>query len=59
MDVPIGELKEGRARVNRVLRRAQTVAFALRELGCCPEEQPDKEARMLVPSGQRDPAMPG
>lgn len=59
VDVLIGEVKEGQARINPALRRAETVAFALRRLGCCPEEQIDEEARMVVRSGQRDLAMPG
>lgn len=59
VDVLIGEVKEGQARINPALRRAETVAFALRRLGCCPEEQIDEEAQVIVRLGQRDLAMPG
>lgn len=37
VDVIIGEVKEGRAELNAGLRRTDTVAFAIRRLGCCPE----------------------
>src|SRR6266540_2147324 len=36
VDVIVGEVKEAEARINPALRRARTVAFALRRLGCCP-----------------------
>ncbi len=39
VDVIIGEVKEGRARLNPGLRRVATIAFALRRLGCCPDDQ--------------------
>jgi hypothetical protein len=51
VDVIIGEVKEGRARVNPALRRAETVAFALRRLGCCPESTVGREARAIASLG--------
>ena len=37
VDVIIGEVKDGRAELNAGLRRTDTVAFAIRRLGCRPE----------------------
>ena len=34
VDVIVGEVKEGRTRLNPALRREETIAFALRRLGC-------------------------
>jgi hypothetical protein len=59
IDVVIGEVKEGDARLNPALRRAETVAFALRRLGCCPEERIDEEARALARRGHIDATMAG
>lgn len=59
VDVIIGEVKEGEARLNPALHRAQTVAFALRRVGCCPEEAVEEEARAVVRAGARELAMPG
>jgi hypothetical protein len=59
VDVIVGEVKEGHARVNPALRRPETVAFALRRLGCCPEPHLDAEAGQVVRLGQRELAMPG
>lgn len=59
VDVIIGEVKEGEARLNLALHRAETAAFALRRVGCCPEELVDKEARRMVRDGVRELRMPG
>lgn len=37
LDVLVGEVKESEARLNPALRRRETLAFALRRAGCCPE----------------------
>lgn len=37
MDVIIGEVKEGKARVNDTLRSPAALETALRRVGCCPE----------------------
>ena len=58
VDVVFGEVKEGRARLNPALRRAETVAFALRRLGCCPEERLEEEARRVVERGHLPLRMP-
>lgn len=58
LDVLIGEVKEGEARLNPALRRRETVAFALRRAGCCPEAAVDDEAERVVRDGQRDLMMP-
>lgn len=59
VDVLIGEVKEGGARLNPALRRAETIAFALRRLGCCPDERVDETARAIVGAGEAELAMPG
>ena len=59
VDVVIGEVKEGQARMNPALRRDETIAFALRRLGCCPEHQLDEEARLIRRAGTREMSMPG
>ena len=59
VDVLVGEVKEGRARLNPALHRADTVAFALRRLGCCPEEAVPTEAHAIVQAGAHEMAMPG
>jgi hypothetical protein len=59
VDVIIGEVKEGRARLNPALQRAETLGFALRRLGCCPEDQVEAEARRLVQDGHRHEHMGG
>jgi hypothetical protein len=59
VDVLIGEVKEGAARLNPALRRAETVAFALRRVGCCPEDAVDEQARLIARDGERVLAMPG
>lgn len=59
VDVLVGEVKEGQARLNPALRRAATVAFALRRVGCCPEGRVDEEARAIAERGEGALAMPG
>ena len=59
VDVMIAEVKEGRARLNPALRRTETVEFALRRVGCCPDGQVAEEARAIVRAGQREMTMPG
>ncbi len=59
VDVIVGEVKEGQARLNPALRRAETIAFALRRLGCCPEAPVPAEARAIAHAGAHEMAMPG
>ncbi len=59
VDVIVGEVKEGRARLNPALRHEQTIAFALRRLGCCPETAVQAEARAVARAGVHEMAMPG
>lgn len=59
VEVIVGEVKEGRARLNPALRRAETIAFALRRVGCCPEAGVEEEARAIAAGGTREMPMPG
>lgn len=59
IDLIVGEVKEGQARLNPALLRAETVAFALRRAACCPEEMVEEEARAIVSHGERTFTMPG
>ena len=59
VDVIVGEVKEGRARLNPGLRREETIAFALRRLGCCPEATVPAEARAIARAGAHHMTMPG
>ncbi len=59
VDVIVGEVKEGRARLNPSLRRAETLAFALRRVGCCPERQIPGEVQAILRTGLQEMAMPG
>lgn len=59
VDVVIGEVKEGHARLNPALRRARTVAFALRRVGCCPEPEIEREAYRVVEEGAAEMTMAG
>lgn len=59
VDVLIGEVKEGHARLNPALQRARTVAFALWRVGCCPEPDVEREAWRVVEAGTAEMAMPG
>ena len=58
-DVIVGEVKEGQARLNPALHRTETITFALRRLGCCPEASVQAEARAIVHAGGHEMAMPG
>lgn len=59
VDVIVGEVKEGQARLNPALRRVDTIAFALRRLGCCPEATVQAEAREIARVGAHEMIMPG
>lgn len=59
VDVIVGEVKEGEARLNPALHRGETIAFALRRTGCCPEEAVEDEARAVAHNGVRELLMPG
>lgn len=59
IDLVVGEVKEGKAELNRALLRAETVAFALRRAACCPEEMVEEEAAAVVREGERRFTMPG
>jgi hypothetical protein len=59
VDVIVGEVKEGHARLNPALRREETVAFALRRLGCCPEAEVSAQARAIARAGMHEMTMPG
>lgn len=59
MDVIIGEVKEGEARLNPALLRAETVAFAIRRVGCCPVETVEMEAQSIAQGGERHFTVPG
>lgn len=51
IDLIIGEVKEGRARLNDALAREETIGFALRRVGCCPEEEVPNHARAIARGG--------
>lgn len=51
IDLIIGEVKEGKARLNDALAREETIAFALRRVGCCPEEEVPTHARAIARGG--------
>ena len=59
VEVVVGEVKEGQARLNPALGRAEAVAFALRRVGCCPLEAVEAEAARIARTGERELAMPG
>ena len=59
VDVIVGEVKEGRAHLNPSLRRAETLAFALRRVGCCPEPRIPEEVQAILHAGRREMLMPG
>ena len=52
IDVIIGEVKEGRAQLNPGLRRVSTIAFAIRRLGCCPDDEVMDTARRVLEHGE-------
>ena len=51
VDLIIGEVKEGKARLNDALASEETIAFALRRVGCCPEEEIKDHARGIARGG--------
>ena len=59
VDVIVGEVKEGKAHINPALHRAETVAFALRRIGCCPEVMVDEEACIIAQGGEGRMTMAG
>lgn len=59
VDVLVGEVREGAAGLNPSLRRAQTVAFALRRVGCCRASAVEGEAWRVVEQGSSVMPMPG
>jgi hypothetical protein len=59
VEVIVGEVKEGRARLNHALRRLDPLVFALRRVGCCPEDRLNGEAQAILRAGHREMAMPG
>jgi len=59
IDVIVGEVKEGKAQLNRPLQRVDTIAFTLRRVGCCPEEYVGEEAQRIARDGSHTFSMPG
>lgn len=59
LDVLIGEVKEGRARFNPALHRVDTIAFALRRVGCCPADRVEVEAGKIARTGSQEMLLPG
>lgn len=60
IDVIIGEVKEGRAQLDPGLRRVSTIAFAIRRLGCCPDDQVMHVVRRVLEYGEtHTPMAPG
>lgn len=59
VDVVIGEVKEGEARLNSGLRRRRTIELALRRVGCCPEAMVVREAEAIARRGRGAMEMPG
>ena len=59
VDVVIGEVKEGRAELNPALRRLETIAFALRRLGCCPPAEVSEQAANIARMGSQEMRMNG
>ncbi len=56
-DMLIGEVKEGRAQLNRGAQRGAVIAAALTRFGCCPADQADAVVRGLLRAGRaRTPA---
>jgi len=52
MDVIIGEVKEGKARVNETLRSPAALETALRRVGCCPEDLMSRTVTDLARRGE-------
>lgn len=59
MEVLIGEVKEGQARLNPALHRTETIAFALRRVGCCPEAAVPPTAQVIATTGAYELAHAG
>ena len=59
VDVIIGEVKEGRAELNPALHRLETIAFALRRLGCCPPAEVSEQAAAIARMGSQEMRMNG
>lgn len=57
IDLVIGEVKEGKARLNDALAREETLAFALRRAGCCPEEEIEAHACAIARGGRHSMTM--
>lgn len=51
-DMIVGEVKEGRARLNPALRDATTLEVALARFGCCPAEETSDVSRQLLSTGR-------
>ncbi len=52
MDVIIGEVKEGKARVNETLRSPEALQTALRRVGCCPDALLERTISQLRGTGE-------
>lgn len=59
VDLIIGEVKEGRARLNPALQRAETIGFAMRRVGCCPSDHISDQARRIARRGYGEMTMLG
>lgn len=52
MDVIIGEVKEGKARINDTLRSPEALQTALRRVGCCPDGLVERTVSQLRGRGE-------
>jgi hypothetical protein len=52
VDVIIGEVKEGKARVNEAMRKPDALETALRRVGCCPDDRVEEAVQALQRSGE-------
>jgi hypothetical protein len=59
IDLIIGEVKSARAHLNPALQRAETIAFALRRVGCCPEDAVMETAQAIARGDAPLMQMPG
>ena len=59
LDVIVGEVKESQAVLNPALHKKEMIAFALRRVGCCPEEAVEEEAKLVIKHGEREHRMAG
>jgi len=53
-DMIIGEVKEGRAHLNKSMRNPAIVSAALARFGCCDPEHAERTARKLLGSGRAE-----